>query len=351
MIAAEVVRRYPDITILQHIGDDGMMWWTHRRWIFRGTPDGDRERMARFPPAYPRDIFGFSRATARAMRADKANVYVNQAGVALAIRGSTVYRLARDGLLPLFHIQGDSVLHGSICEDVTGWSYFGEYFMNPDRGSVRVWRISPDMTTWEVAYAFQSNSIRHVHGVYRDPYDEQGMWVTTGDAEGECYFYYTKDRFKHVEKIGDGGQIWRAVRLFFTPEHICWLTDSQIEANYACRFNRRTGALEVGDEMDAPFWYGSMTGDGLYVAFSTVEPGESVRRSTAGVLVSEDAFHWKEVLHFEKDAWRPMKLFKYGVIGCPSGSMPQSAFFISGEGLRGLDGQSARLSFTRGEGA
>jgi hypothetical protein len=111
-------------------------------------------------------------------------------------------------------IQGDSVLHGGICEDQEGWTYFGEYFMNPARGEVHIFRLDPALKTWEIAHTFQAGEVRHVHGIYRDPYDTQALWITSGDAMGECYLYRTRDRFTTVERIGEGTQLWRAVRLF-----------------------------------------------------------------------------------------------------------------------------------------
>jgi hypothetical protein len=279
------------------------------------------------------------------MRADKANVYVNSHSGMLGIRAGSVYALDQIGNLKhIFEIQGDSVLHGGICEDQEGWTYFGEYFMNPTRGEVHIFRLDPEFKIWEIAHTFQAGEVRHVHGVYRDPYDSQVLWVTCGDATGECYIYRTKDRFATIERIGEGTQHWRAVRLFFTENAVCWLTDSQLEQNHSCRWDRETQQLILGQRLDAPAWYGSTTMEGLHLAFTTVEPGPAVNRNTAGIYASLDAFHWEEIYRFPKDAWRPMKLFKYGVISCPSGQMSQKAFYISGEGLQGLDGISARLN-------
>ena len=332
----------PEATILHHYTPRGELIATRGRAILVRHTDGSWHKLAHFPPAYPRDLFGFSRPSARAIRADKANVFVNQKGAALAIRAGVVYALADSGELSFrFPIQGDSVLHGGICEDQSGWSYFGEYFMNPARGEVSIFRLAPDLESWEVAYTFPAGDVRHVHGVYRDPFDAEALWVTCGDAADECYLYRTRDRFATIERIGEGTQQWRAVRLFFTEEAVCWLTDSQLEQNYSCRWDRSTGQLTLGQMMDAPAWYGSTTREGIHLAFTTVEPGPAVRRQTAGIFVSDDAFHWKEIYHFKKDVWRPMKLFKYGVISCPSGEMSNNAFYISGEGLQGLDGISA----------
>jgi hypothetical protein len=281
------------------------------------------------------------------MRADKSNLYLNRAGKLLGIRAGQAYRLdAQRQLERLFSIQGDSVLHGGITEDREGWTYFGEYFMNPARDRVVIWRLAPDLKTWEAAHTFDTGTIRHVHGVYRDPYDPDALWVPVGDYEDECFFYLTRDGFKTLERFGDGSQRWRAVRLYFTPEHVCWLTDSQLEENTACRMSRERGELEIGQTLQAPAWYGARTEEGLCVAFTTVEPGPAVHRSSAAVLVSSDAFHWQEIYQFKKDFWRPMKLFKYGVISCPSGPVEATALPVSGEGLVGLDGLSALLHLT-----
>jgi hypothetical protein len=343
-ISSKDIRIHPEITILHHVEESGILWGTRGRVILRGNPETEWAPVGRFPAAYPRDLFGFSRPTARAMRADKCNLYVNRAGRVLAIRAGFVYALENSGSLRrLFQLKGDSVLHGGICEDAEGWSCFGEYFMNPERSEVRIFRVDPRLETYEIAHAFPAGQVRHIHGVYRDPYDDDALWITSGDAQGECFFFRTRDRFETLEQIGEGDQRWRAVRLFFTKEHVCWITDSQLEQNTSCRWDRRSGKMEIGQHFAAPAWYGTTTREGLYLAFTTVEPGPAVTRATSAVYVSEDAYHWEEILHFAKDAWRPMKLFKYGVISCPSGVMSLRSFYISGEGLKGLDGVSATL--------
>ncbi len=343
------IHYHPGVTLLHHIDRLGMLWATRGRTILKGNPIRGWARVAIFPKAYPRDLFAFSRPTARAMRADKANLYVNQAGALLGIRAGVVYAMNDDGsLIPMFRIKGDSVLHGGICEDLSGWTYFGEYFMNPGRDEVHIYRLDPGVQAWEIAHTFPAGEIRHIHGVYRDPFDPQALWVTTGDAQGECYLYQTRDRFKTIERIGQGTQRWRAVRLFFTRQYVCWITDSQLEQNYSCRWDRTTGELECGQSMEAPAWYGTTTTEGYHFAFTTVEPGPAVQRDTAGIFVSQDAFTWQEVFKFKKDTWRPMKLFKYGVINCPSGTMSNQALYISGEGLEKLDGISATLNLDEG---
>ena len=339
---AEIVEKLKDLTIIHHVDEVGTVWATHNRKIYK-IAAGRRELVCTFPRVLPRDLFGFHRLAARAARADKCNVYVNRHGQVLGIRGSTVYAIVDGEARSIGTINGDSVLHRGICEDDDGNMYFGEYFMNPGRVPVRIWRVSRDWTC-EIAYEFTDPKIRHVHGVFRDPYSPESLWVTTGDYSGECYIMRTTDGFRSLEKFGDGEQLYRAVTIFFTPTHVTWVTDSHIEQNYACRIDRETKELEQGQEIDASAWYGTTTSEGLFVAFTTVERGPAIKTNWSSMLVSDDGFHWSEVYRFKKDLYRPVRVFKFGVISCPSGVMPNDSVYLSGEGLVGIDGKSARMA-------
>lgn len=335
----EILEKIPKATIIHHLDDEGGVWATNGRRIIYWRVDA-WQPFATFPFSYPRDLFAFSRPTARAMRSDKCNVFVNRIGKILGIRAGWVYAIDYEKVIPLFSIQGDCVLHRSIAEDAKGNIYFGEYFMNPRRHPVRIWRISPDLTQWEIAY--ELGNIRHAHGVYRDPFIEKVFWVTVGDFEGECHILRTDDDFKSFSLFGDGSQIWRAVQLFFTEDHVNWLTDSNLEPNHACRMARKTGKLEIGQPLDASAWYGCTTREGIHITFTTIERGPAIYSDESSILVSADAFHWEKVFAFKKDFWKPVQVFKYGVISCPSGLMNSDSLYLSGEGLVGLDGMSVK---------
>ena len=111
--------------------------------------------------------------------------------------------------------------------------------------------------------------------------------------------------------------------------------------------DRETGLLEVGQPIDASAWYGCQTKEGDFLAFTTIERGPAIQTDTSAVLASRDAFHWEKVYRFKKDGWKPVQVFKYGVISCPSGEMSSEAVYLNGEGLISLDGISvkARLNW------
>ncbi|MCA9411304.1 MAG: hypothetical protein KC944_08840 [Candidatus Omnitrophica bacterium] len=340
----EVLETYPRINLIHHVEPDGTVWGTSNRRILRKRREEDWAEVSRFPFAPPKDFSEVTRLTARASRVDQSNVYVNRHGKVIGIRNGVVYRIEENrSPVPLGHIQGDSILRRGFAEDEEGTVYFGEYFRNTERGPVRIWKVAPDASRVEVAYEFPANTLRHVHGVHADPHDPGVFWVTVGDDNGECFFYRTADRFQSMERFGEGTQTWRAVGLLFTPNHVCWLTDSHTETNHVCRMKRSDGSLEIGQEIDCSGWYSCTTKEGLRVAFTTVEKGPAITSNEASVLISPDGFNWKKAGSYKKDAWRPMKIFKYGVLACPSGEMSIDEFYLSGEGLAGLDGRSVRV--------
>ncbi len=335
----EITEKITKATIIHHLDDKGGMWATYgRNVLYRMGKSW--QPFAMFPFSYPRDLFAFSRPTARAMRSDKCNIYSNRFGKTLGIRGGWVYKIERDRADPIFQIQGDCVLHRSISEDIEGNFYFGEYFMNPERQPVHIWRVSYDLRQWQVAHEF--DKVRHVHGVFRDPNADNVFWISVGDFKDECFILRTDDCFKSFTQFGNGSQIWRAVNLFFTEDHVCWLTDSNLESNFACRMSRKTGEMETGQYQDSSTWYGCTISDGTYLAFTTIERGPAIKSDESSVLMSDDAFHWKKIFGFKKDFWKPVQVFKYGVISCPSGVMNADGIYLSGEGLVGLDGISIK---------
>ena len=332
-------RRLGNLTLVHQVCGK-TVWASAGRRVLKKSAGNDWTDFCRFPFQWKQDSLGSIRPVARLTRADKCNVFQNSAGRVLGIRGGRVFELSDDGSRAIASIQGDSVLQGCLCEDRHGWTYLGEYFRNRDRGPVRIHRFCPQLRQHEVAHEFAVGEIRHVHGVFADPFDADSLWVTTGDHQGECFLFHTSDRFRSLDRIGDGSQTWRAVTLHFTETHISWITDSHISQNYACRVRRGTEDLEVGHTLSSSAWYGARISNGLYLAFTTVEPGAGIQVNDSAILVSSDAFNWHIIKSFKKDAWRPMSLFKFGVISCAHGTMKSDEVYLSGEGLVGFDGVS-----------
>lgn len=333
-----VLRREPGLAIVHH-ADEGGTWATRGRDVLHQPSSAAPFRSVARLPRSRLDPLLRSRLASRALRIDRCNVRPAADGRLLAIRGGRVYRIEDGECEVLCTIQGDCLMNRAIAEGSDGSLYFGEYFTNPERRPARIWRIARDLRAAEVAFEFERPRVRHVHGVHADPDVPGRLWATTGDFADECFFFFSDDGFRSVERVGDGSQTFRAVSLVFEPERIVWLTDSHLEQNRIVSLERKSGELRFHGELPSSTWYTARTSDGVLLATTTVEPGAAIHTRRARLLYSTDGVAWREALSFAKDRL-PMRFFKFGSLALPSGSFSSQAFWISGEGLTGLDGAS-----------
>lgn len=344
----QVLRRDKQAVIVHHADERGAWATCDRKILYQPAGTSDWETIGFFPFAAPRDLFAWSRSTKRATRVDKCNLFPTRDGRLLGIRAGMVYEIENSVSSPIFSIQGDCVLHRGIAESSEGNIYFGEYFRNPKRVSVHIWRVSPDLNEYGIAYTFKSGTIRHVHGVYRDPCRQDRLWITVGDFKGECYFLIADAEFQKVQWIGDGTQMWRAVGLLFSDNSVFWLTDSHLEQNHIVSLDRETLQITIHGDVESSSWYCAQTADNVFLAATTVEEGPGVKTNKASLMASRDGINWKTLTSFKKDSL-PMVPFKYGIISFPSGNFSSNYFWISGEALVGLDGCSLLCSLEQSE--
>lgn len=342
----EIERRIGDREIV-HYADGGLRVTSRHNRIF---VDSEGEEWTVDLPAAPWERFaGVSRLGRRALRLDKCNVVpVDAAGEELVIvRRGSVYRYdhSRDRLERTLELEEcRNPLHQSIeCTD-DGRLYFGEYFRNPDRRSVPVYSSRDGGRSWECAHRFEAGEIRHVHGCFRDPVEEE-IWVLTGDREGECYMVVADPAFEELERRGDGTQLWRACNVFFEEDAVYWLMDSEVQTSWAVRWDRSTGRTRRLESFPGPIWYSKRLSDGWYVCATTCEEGPSVEDEYAHVFASRDFETWREVARFRHDGW-PKGYFKFGVVGFADGEQSSGRFYIFGEGLDGLDGTVAECTLS-----
>jgi len=194
--------------------------------------------------------------------------------------------------------------------------YFGEYFGNPDRQAIHIYGSQDGGRHFETVYTFPPGTVRHVHGVFADPYSDL-LWVTTGDTDEESAIWITDDRFGHLERVVGGTQRHRAVQLLFTERFVYFGSDTPLERNYLYRLERESGRVKCLQTVQGPVFYGCKVGDVLF--FSTVvEPSSVNVERHACLWGSPDGNSWQCLAKFRKDFW-PMKLFQYGQILFPSG--------------------------------
>ena len=119
--------------------------------------------------------------------------------------------------------------------DPFGNIFYGEYRSNDDRSPVAVFKSADGGKSWGRAWTF--DSVRHVHGVFWDPWEE-AIWVTTGDEDQESVIWRTTDGFRSLQPILCGSQQTRAVQLLFTEEAVFFGSDTPREANWLYRLAR-----------------------------------------------------------------------------------------------------------------
>jgi hypothetical protein len=308
--------------------------------------EGQTHRFLLPIPGFVRRLANPLRLARRLVRSDKSNVVVNAArdGLVILYLGCMYFydlksrNLSETGRMR----QCRNVLHGGVAVTDKGL-YFGEYGTNASRDAVPVWRSVDDGRSWKVIYEFSAGTIKHIHGIYPDPYSTS-LWIPTGDFKNECYVVEVKDPdFNDVVFYGDGEQEWRSVSMMFEKTRILWAMDTQLGTAYLQVFDRQSGTITQGRAFPGPVWYTKLLTDGITLLQSTVEQGSGLTSDCAHLYASRDLENWTDLLQFKKDIL-PEGLFKYGVIAFAEGPQSSKNFMIFGEALKRFDGLALRVS-------
>lgn len=242
--------------------------------------------------------------------------------VMIAFKRIYHYDLRRDALHTAADLVGSRPL--SLCAMNDTLLFYGEYSGRRRGGLGRIFMSDDRGMTWEPVYQF--TGVRHIHGVYHDPYTD-AVWVTTGDADEESGIWVTEDRFRSVRRVVGGSQQARAVQLLFSENHIYFGSDAPRQKNHLYRIPRHDPVPEMLQEVDGPVFYGCRAGGGLF--FSTVvEPSTKNREQCACVWASADGERWERMARFPKDRWH-MRLFQYGQVIFPSGENTTDHLFLT----------------------
>src|SRR5262249_50577314 len=216
------------------------VWETDPR-LFRGrdlTPP--YEPLGVFPAPAWRSVLCRMRPAQRLLRFLFYNVLRMRDDVLFATfdRGMALFESGR--FVPLGGlVRPCRVLRGACAQDGAGDVYVGEYFSNQERGPVHVYRSAPGQARLEIAHTFPAGAVRHVHGIYADPYAD-ALWCVTGDRTGECRVMRTADGFRTVETVGAGDETWRTGSVLFTADAVYYASDAEFVPNHLTRPARKT---------------------------------------------------------------------------------------------------------------
>lgn len=291
------------------------------------TSDDHGMSWREYPATLNSGACAYSRLHARLLRKGVHSLRVLKDGKTLIVAKRTIqtYETVNGNVNKPFSIpRGSRPLF--ICEGPGGGLLWGEYFGNPGREEVNIYTSTDHAQSWEIAYTFKKNSIRHVHGVFCDPYDNR-IWVTTGDDDRESGIWVTGDRFKTLEEVIGGSQQYRAIQLIFTRDYVYFGTDTPYEKNHIYRINKNSGKLEELASVENSVYWGCKVGDCLF--FSTaIEPSGVNTGNHACIWGSSDGLEWQCLTKFKKDPW-PMKYFQLGQIVFPQGENKTGYLFYT----------------------
>lgn len=239
---------------------------------------------------------------------------------AVAIVNKASFLIENDRVVSLGSLSGSRPLTLCTVKDAV---YFGEYRSNRERSTVRIWSLNFATRQWEPAWHF--DGIRHVHGVFHDPFMNH-IWVTTGDEDEESAIWRTEDNFESLQRVVGGSQQFRAIQLLFTDDYVFFGSDAPDEKNHIYRMRRNGYQVEGLAQVGGSIFYGCKVGGCLF--FSTaVEPSKVNKSLDAEVWGSRDGEHWGLVDRFQKD-FLPMKYFQYGQVVFPIINHPEDTEIV-----------------------
>jgi hypothetical protein len=271
--------------------------------------------LAGFRPTWRRRLSVQNRFAARLFRDGFHALAVLPAALVAAVPGAIVTLHSEEREFRVTHAitRGTRPLHITAVPD--GTIFWGEYFDNRLREEVHIYASTDRGQTWNVAYTFPANAVRHVHNIVHDPW-ANCLWILTGDYGDECRILRASCDLKDVETVLQGNQQARAVAVVAAEDGLYFSSDTPLEQNYIYRLDR-AGRLNRQAPISSSSIYGCRVANRIF--FSTmVEPSEvNLDRSVRiyGTTMSND---WRPLLEWRKDIW-PMGFFQYGNAFLPDG--------------------------------
>jgi hypothetical protein len=300
------------------------------------TSDINREEVGFFEHNFIRNLGSKNRMSARLLRSGFQNLaFYDDKIIAIIDKHIAVLEKESKKFKPTFKIiKGTRPLGMAATPD--GNIYWGEYFNNKEREPVSVYRSKDGGYSWEVIYTFPEGTIRHIHNMFYDSFDDS-LWILTGDEDSESKILKTDRNFNSIEVIFQRNQQSRAATMIIEKDYIYYATDTPYEQNYIYRIERKTGQREKLAEISGPSMYSCKAGK-MYFFSSAAEPGECYYPA-ACVWGSSDGDKWHKLIEWTKDRWHP-GYFQFGNVFLPKGTIEDKILAMTGAAVREIDGDT-----------
>jgi hypothetical protein len=260
-----------------------------------------------------------------------------QGNLVAAVPGAIVTRRAGEKEFKISHrvTRGTRPLHIAATPD--GKVFWGEYFGNPERREVHIYVSDDYGLTWKVAHTLGKQSIRHVHNIIYDKWDDC-LWIFTGDNGSECRILRASADFKNIDQVLAGNQQARAVAAVVTEHGLYFASDTPLEQNYIYHLDRGRRIRRLAGIPSSSI-HGCKNASGIF--FSTmVEPSDANRNQDVTVFGSVDGADWQQLAAWRKDRWS-MKFFQYGNAFLPDGENSSDLLAVSTLAVEGTDLQTS----------
>ena len=242
----------------------------------------------------------------------------------------SVFRFRNGNSALTFTLVDDSL---SIEAGFAPGIYFGEYFSNPNKEKVDIYRIDK-LGTVEVIYTFLAGQINHIHNIVFDPL-RNCAWVLTGDFGNSAAIWRASDDFCSVTCAVGGEQQYRSCVAFVVKEGLLYVTDSQFEQNSirlltidgqsvrSISLFPVNGPCIYGTELCGNFIFTTATEPdvGANITFKDIisrKRGPGIIKNLSFVYLVTAELKFYEVLSNQKDIW-PYYLAQFGNIILPGG--------------------------------
>ncbi|WP_157678658.1 beta propeller repeat protein [Oleiphilus messinensis] len=320
-----------------HLDDSGRLWASRGFRLFCSDDGGATYvKQGLLRPGFKHSLKVQFRLLARLFREGIHHFHVFPDGSQVAVLKSGIYCRAKgeqEFRKTYRFVRGSRPLN--ICVDEGNRLYFGEYFSNPERTSVHIFRSLDQGNTWSVVHTFPDGAVRHVHGVYWDSF-RRGLWVLTGDLDHESGVYLTTDSFAYLKPVLTGSQRARAVSLIPLSDGVILPTDTEVDNNVAQWLDPATGLCKHTADLPGSVFYSTVCAD-FYIFATVVEPSDVNHSQRVYIYFSKDGQRWKILHQATKDRWH-MRYFQYGTYLFPSGVNHTAILYAFGQAVVGSDG-------------
>ena len=335
----EPVAAFPKMRTLTWDGD--VLYASRGYTLLSGHVTADRftwQEVASYHPEWWRNL---SSRSALAFRLVRDGFHALAIGLGrnlvAAVPGAIAALRAGDSEFRVTHRveRGTRPLHITAIPD--GRVFWGEYFDNPDRDEVHIYGSRDGGLSWSVAHTFPARSVRHVHNIVYDRW-QQCLWIFTGDYGRECCILRASLDFKSVHEVLCGNQQARAAAAVVAEEGLYFSSDTPLEQNHIYFLDRNAG-LHTMAQIPSSSIHGCKNRNGIF--FSTmVEPSRVNQSRAVLVFGSENGLSWTKLAEWQKDRWSP-RFFQYGNAFLPDGNNATDFLAVSTIAVENADLQTS----------